>query len=117
MAYSSTLAQKVREYLSGVQNLRVEEKEMFGGLAFMINDKMCINVGDDLLMCRFDPELTEQLSDKTGFLPMIMHGKEYKGYCYVQPPGYKDNNDFEFWINLCLDFNNRAKSSKTKKRK
>ena len=90
---------------------------MFGGLAFLINNKMCVNVGDDLLMCRFDPKLTEELSEKKGFLPMIMRGKEYKGYCYVEPVGYKSNKDFEFWINLCLDFNNRAKSSKTKKKK
>ena len=117
MAYSSLLAEKIREYLSNVQNLKIEEKEMFGGLAFMINGKMCINVGDDLLMCRFDPEITEELSSKKGFLPMIMKGKEYKGYCYVEPIGYKSNKDFEFWINLCLNFNNKAKSSKSQKRK
>ena len=117
MAYSSLLADKIREYLSKIQNLKIEEKEMFGGLAFMINDKMCLNVGDDLLMCRFDPELTEELSDKTGFLPMIMKGKEFRGYCYVEPIGYKNNKDFEFWINLCLDFNSRAKSSKKQNRK
>lgn len=112
MAYSSKLADKVREYLSGIENLKIEEKKMFGGLAFMINDKMCVNVGDDLLMCRFDPEQTEELSERIGFLPMIMNKKEYKGYCYVEPVGYKNKNDFEFWINLCLKFNNRAKSSK-----
>lgn len=112
MAYSNLLVDKIRKYLSNIQNLKIEEKEMFGGLAFMINDKMCINVVEDLLMCRFDPELTEQLSEKIGFLPMIMKGKEYKGYCYVELLGYRSNKDFEFWINLCLAFNSRAKSSK-----
>lgn len=117
MAYSNLLADRIREYLSNIQNIKIEEKEMFGGLAFMINDKMCINVGDELLMCRFDPELTEELSNKQGFLPMIMKGREYKGYCYVESAGYKKNKDFEFWINICLDFNQKAKSSKTRKRK
>lgn len=68
-------------------------------------------------MCRFDPELTEQLSEKTGFLPMFMKGKELKGYCYVAPDGYKNRKDFEFWISLCLDFNDEAKSSKRDRKK
>ncbi|MCO5238640.1 MAG: TfoX/Sxy family protein [Chitinophagaceae bacterium] len=117
MAYSSKLADRTREYLSGIQELKIEEKEMFGGLAFLINGKMCINVGEDRLMCRFDPELTDEIAEKTGFLPMIMKGRAYKGYCYVEPVGYKSKKDFEFWITLCLDYNHKAKSSKTKRKK
>ncbi|MBL7734311.1 MAG: TfoX/Sxy family protein [Chitinophagaceae bacterium] len=116
MAYDNKLANRVREYLRTIPNIKMEEKMMFGGLAFMINGKMCINVGDDLLMCRFDPELTEELSKRKGFQPMIMKGSEYKGYCYVGPQGYKNKKDFEFWLNLCLEFNDRAKASKKKKR-
>lgn len=112
MAYDIKLAEKVRDYLTQFSNLQIKEKKMFGGLAFMINGKMCINVGDNQLMCRFDPELTEQLSEKTGFLPMIMKGKEYRGYCYVDPKGFENKNDFEYWLNLCLDFNDKAISSK-----
>jgi hypothetical protein len=78
----------------------------------MINGKMCINVRGENLMCRLDPALTNQLENKTGFLPMIMKGKVYKGYCYVEPAGFKAKKDFESWINLCLDFNSKAKSSK-----
>jgi len=117
MAYSSLLAEKIREYLSKIEHLNIVEKKMFGGLAFMVDDKMCINVGDELIMCRFDPEMKSELSEKKGFLPMIMNNKEYKGYCYVEPIGYENNKDFEFWINLCIDYNRMAKSSKTQKRK
>lgn len=116
MAYDNNLAIRVRKYLSEIEEFQIEEKKMFGGLAFMVNDKMCINVGDNQLMCRFDPKLKEQLSEKTGFLPMIMKGKEFKGYCYVDPIGYKSKKDFEFWMKLCLDFNEMAKSSKKRKK-
>ncbi|HZH70721.1 MAG TPA: TfoX/Sxy family protein [Flavobacteriaceae bacterium] len=112
MAFDNHLANRVREYLKMIDDIEIEEKKMFGGLAFMINEKMCINIGDRQLMCRFDPELTQKLSGKTGFLPMIMNGKVYKGYCYVDPIGYKTRRDFEFWINLCLDYNAKAVSSK-----
>lgn len=117
MAYDHYLANRVREFLADFDGIQIEEKTMFGGLAFMVNDKMCINVSDDQLMCRFDPKLTEQLSERTGFMPMVMKGKEYKGYCYVDPIGYKTKKDFDFWLNLCLDFNERAKSSKKKTKK
>ena len=84
MAYSITLADRIREYLAEIPNITVEEKTMFGGLAFLVNDKMCINIGEDVLMCRFDPERTEEIVERLGFLPVIMRGKELKGYCYVE---------------------------------
>jgi hypothetical protein len=117
MAYNTLLAGRVREYLARFPKLEIEEKEMFSGLAFLVNGKMCVNVSGQNMMCRFDPTLTEELSEKKGFLQMIMKSKEYKGYCYVEPIGIKNKKDFEFWINLCLDFNDKAKSSKTRKKK
>lgn len=114
MAYDTKLADKIRAYLSSFPKIEVAEKKMFGGLAFMINGKMCVNVSGKNLMCRFDPVFTEALAEKHGFLPMIMNGKKYKGYCYVEPNGFKNKNDFEFWMNLCLNFNGRAKKTSKK---
>ena len=116
MAYDTLLADRVREHLSEFPKLEIEEKEMFRGLAFLVNGKMCVNISGQNLMCRFDPALTEELSEKNGFLPMIMKGKEYKGYCYVEQTGIKNKKDFEFWLNLCLDFNDKAKASKKRKK-
>ena len=110
MAYDIELAERVRSHLSKFPDLRVEEKKMFGGLAFMVNGKMCINVSGWNLMCRFDPELTGKLAAKPGFLPMIMKGREYKGYCYVEPAGFKNKKDFEYWVALCLNYNRIARA-------
>jgi len=115
MAYDTQLADRIREYLVQFRKVEIKEQKMFRGLSFIVNDKMCINVSGENLMCRFDPALTQAIAEKAGFLPMIMKGKEYKGYCYVKPAGFKNKKDFEFWINLCLDFNARAKSSKKQK--
>lgn len=87
---------------------------MFRGLTFMVNEKMCISVSGENLMCRFDPEKHDMVAGKNGFKPMIMRSKEYKGYCYVTPVGFVSKKDFDFWINLCLTFNAKAKSSKKK---
>ena len=115
MAYSIALANRVREYLAEIPHITVEEKAMFGGLAFLVNDKMCINIGEDSLMCRFDPEQTEEIAERQGFLPVVMRGKELSGYCYVEECGFKTKEDFVFWLELCLEFNSRAKSSKKRK--
>jgi hypothetical protein len=69
------------------------------------------------MMCRFGPERQEEVAERTGFLPMIMKGKTLNGYCYVEPAGFNLNKDFQYWINLCLDYNDRAKPSKRARQK
>src|SRR5688572_23553438 len=115
MPYNTKLADRIGEYLTGFLKLQIEEKKMFSGVGFMVNGKMCVNVSGENLMCRFDPALQDELAERNGYEPMIMKGKELKGYCYVQPIGFKSKKDFEYWVNLCLDFNERAKASKKKK--
>ncbi|MBT1695369.1 TfoX/Sxy family protein [Fulvivirgaceae bacterium PWU4] len=115
MAYSIALADRVREFLQTIPELEIEEKKMFRGLAFLVNGKMCVNVSGDNLMCRFDPTLQEEVAERNGFQTMIMRGREFKGYCYVSEEGYKSKRDFEYWLKLCLSFNENAKASKKKK--
>jgi hypothetical protein len=114
MAYDTKLADRIREHLSGFVELKIEEKKMFRGLTFMVNDKMCISVSGENLMCRFDPNLQEEVAERIGFRPMIMRGKEYKGYCYVEPAGFQKDKEFKYWLTICLEFNKEAKSSKEK---
>lgn len=117
MAYNTNLADRVREYLAELPDIDIEEKEMFNVLNFMVNGKTCVCVSGENLMLRFDPNLQEKLSEKDGYETMLMKGKEYKGYCYINPVGFRKRKNFEFYLNLCLDFNPVAKSSKKRKRK
>lgn len=112
MSYDSKLAGRVRDYLKQLTTLNVEEKKMFGGLAFLVDGKMCINVSGNNLMCRFDPRLTPEIAKRKGCLPMVMKGKTYKGYCYIAPIGFQKKNDFEYWLDICLEFNKNVKSSR-----
>ena len=115
MAFDVKLADRIRAYLSMLPKIKVEEKKMFSGLAFMVNGKMCINVSGENLMCRFDPNLQEEVAGRNGYEPMIMKGKELQGYCYVDPIGFTSTKDFKFWMELCLAFNAQAKVAKKKK--
>lgn len=88
---------------------------MFGGLAFLVNDKMCINIGEENLMCRYDPRLEEEVAEKNGYQPMIMRNRRLKGYCYVTPEGFTSKKDFNYWVKICLDYNKEAKAVKKRK--
>lgn len=112
MPYNEFLAERVRIRLQQLKKFAVEEKKLFGGLAFLINGKMCINISGENLMCRFNPKLENEISQQKGYVPMVMRGRKYKGFCYVKPDGFDTQQDFENWINLCLEYNIDAKASK-----
>lgn len=110
MAYSESLANRIRVALSSLP--KVEEKKMFGGLAFMVDDKMCITAGADRMMCRIDPAICEEVIKQEGCNTVIMRGREYKGYVNINEDSIKNKKDFNYWIGLSLEYNKIAKASK-----
>jgi TfoX/Sxy family transcriptional regulator of competence genes len=113
MAYSEKMADRIRKALAAQKN--IEEKKMFGGLCFMVNDKMCIGVNQDEIMCRIDPDLYDEAVERNGARPMDFTGRPMKGYVFVSEDGIKKKSDFDYWIKHCLEFNKKAKASKKKK--
>lgn len=115
MPYDVELADKVRAFLAEIDDLAVEEKEMFSVLNFMVNGKTCVCVSVDKLMLRFDPKRQEELYEWSGYETMLLKGKEYKGYCYINPEGFRNSTDLAFLLQLCLDYNKISKKSKKKR--
>lgn len=113
MAYDEKLAERIRERLADHKN--IEEKEMMGGIAFMLNGKMCVGVVKDEMMCRIDPDLYKEVLEKQGCREMDFTGRPMKGWIFVDDTGMKSKKDFDYWLNLSLDFNKKAKASKKKK--
>src|SRR4051794_10355780 len=103
MAYSEKLADKIRQALAQLPN--VEEKKMFGRIAFMVNNKMCLTAGPGQMMCRIDPGIHEEAIKKEGCRTVIMKGREYKGFVYVNEENLKTKRDFSYWLTLALEFN------------
>lgn len=109
MVFNIQLADRIQEYLFKKTDLMIAEMKMFGGLAFMVDGK-CVSC--DNLMCRFNPSLDNEVAEKIGSEPMIMKGNQMQRYCYVNSEGFKYNQDLEYWMNICFEFNDKAKSSK-----
>lgn len=114
MAFNEKLADRVREIISRTHNIS-EEKKMFGGLCFMVNDKMCVGVEKDRLMVRLDPEKYEEVIEKEGCQPMDFTGKVMKGFVFVDADVLNSKKKLEYWLKLALEFNKIAKASKKKK--
>lgn len=113
MAYSSVLAGRIKNRLAGLEN--VEEKEMMGGLTFMVNGKMCIGIIGNEMMCRIDPDLQEEALRKKGCRLMDFTGRPMKGYVMANAEAMRTDVEFEYWIGLCLAFNKKAKASRKRK--
>jgi TfoX/Sxy family transcriptional regulator of competence genes len=115
MAYNEKLADRVREFISLSHEI-TEEKKMFGGLCFMVNNKMCVGVEKERLMVRLNPYLMEEVMEKEGCKPMDFTGRIMKGYVFVDIEALNTKRKLEYWINLALEFNAIARASKKKKK-
>lgn len=121
MAYDEYFADRVRQVFAD-KHVSFEEKKMMGGLCFMVDDKMCVGVhtdkkdGIDRLMVRLDPEIYQDVLLRPGAEPMDFTGRPMKGFIFVTADGVDDEADLEQWVQLALDFNPKAKSSKKKRK-
>jgi TfoX/Sxy family transcriptional regulator of competence genes len=111
MAYDEKLADRAREIIA-LTHKNVEEKKMFGGLCFMVNDKMCVGVETDRLMVRFDPSKYDEIIEMEGCSPMDFTGRVMKGFVFVDINALNTKKKLAYWINLALEYNKVAKKSK-----
>jgi TfoX/Sxy family transcriptional regulator of competence genes len=115
MAYNQELADRTKEIISSSYE-KVEVKKMFGGICFMMNDKMFGGVVQDRLMIRHDPERAEELLKQEGCKPMDFTGKPMKGMVFVDAAAVQTREQLEYWVNVAMEFNKTAKkSNKVKK--
>lgn len=113
MAYDEFLADRLRRVLKE-KAVPYEEKNMMGGLCFMVDDKMCVGIVEDELMARIDPDIYSDALKKKGCKEMNFTGRPMKGFVFVEPEGIDTEEDLEYWVGLCLEFNPKAKSSRKK---
>lgn len=113
MAYNQQLADRVRQRMVALADAdMLEEKQMMGGLCIMYHDKMCVGILKDELMCRIAPEVYEECLAQPGCHTMQFTGRTSKGFVLVEETVLKRQKDLDHWLQLCIAYNPRAKSSK-----
>lgn len=116
MAYDEHLGDRINIQLTQL-GADFYEKKMFGGLCFMVNEKMCVGIVKETLMVRIDPELEAKLKEKEGVQDMTFTGRPMKGYLYVSPNAIDTEEDLAYYLEKALEFNPKAKMSKKRVKK
>jgi TfoX/Sxy family transcriptional regulator of competence genes len=102
MSYDEKLAERLRGILAGKPG--VDEKKMFGGLAFLLDGKMFCGVIKDNLMARVGLDDYEQAIREPHARPMDFTGRPLKGFVYVGPKGHAEDASLERWIRRGAEF-------------
>lgn len=97
MPYDEDLANRIRELIAGDPD--VTEKQMFGGLAFLVGGNMSVAAsGQGGLMVRCDPEDTDALVTEPHAQPFEMRGRTMQGWLRVDAEGLESKEQLERWV-------------------
>lgn len=97
MAYDEELAERIRGLVRAQPSLT--EQKMFGGLAFLIGGNMAVAArGQGGLLVRVDPEEGATLLATTNAGPMVMRGREMRGWLQIEPSDIRTEEQLEEWV-------------------
>jgi hypothetical protein len=103
VAYDEAFADRVRDLLAPREGLT--ERQMFGGIAFMVRGNMACGVsGRGGLMVRLGPEEYERALKEPGVRQFDMTGRPMRGWILVAPEAVVDDEALAGWVDAGADF-------------
>lgn len=116
MAYDEDLADRIRELLGGERG--IEEKEMFGGLAFLVGGNMAIAASSQGgVLVRVDPEQSDRLVATTKAEPMVMRGRPMAGWLRVASADLTSKRQLDRWVKLGASYARSLPAKKARKKR
>lgn len=94
MAFDLTTAARLREVLFPLlpEGFSFEEKNMFGGLAFLVGGNMTMGVIGDRAICRMAPDDFANAIHEPLVSPMDFTGRPMKGWLFLEPALIADSD-------------------------
>ncbi|MGH2954115.1 MAG: TfoX/Sxy family protein [Solirubrobacterales bacterium] len=102
MAYDEGLAERIREVLSAREG--VGEREMFGGICFMVAGNMACGVNGDDLIARIGPEAAEAALGEVHVSDFDLTGRPMRAWVMVAAEGVASDEDLARWVAAGADF-------------
>ena len=102
MTDDELLAGRIRPLLSGRSGFT--ERNMFGGVCFMINGNMCAGTWKGSLIVRLDKKDHDQTLAEPHTKPANITGRVMKGWALVEPEGVQSEGDLKTWLDRAVEF-------------
>ncbi len=103
MGYYESLADRVRELVSGEEGL--SERRMFGGLAFLVRGNLAVSAsGQGCLLVRVEPGETGELLNEPHVHPFEMRGRTIEGWLRVGAEGIGTKRGLERWVTRGVEY-------------
>jgi hypothetical protein len=102
VAYDEGLAERIRGVLD--EQPGVSEKRMFGGIAFMVNDRMALGIAKEKLMVRVGQDAYAAALRERHVRKMDFTGRPLNGFVYVLPEGYESDVDLGRWVERAVAY-------------
>jgi len=103
MAFDEGLAERIREIMEATDQ-PFEEKNMFGGMSFMLGGNVaCGVIGEDMCV-RVGKDGNEEALAQPFARPFDFTGKAMAGWIYVSPEGLGEKDVLTAWVKRGVDF-------------
>ena len=96
MAYDQDLASEIRAHIG--EHPALTEREMFGGIAFMIGGNMAVGVTGDDLMVRVGKDAHDEAEARPGARMFDLSARPMRGWIVVAPEGFSTETELAAWI-------------------
>src|SRR3954452_6633358 len=102
--FDEGLAERVRAAIGARSG--IQERRMFGGLAFLLDGNMAVSVSgrSDGLLVRVDPADDERLLADPGVSPMVMRGRPARGWLRVEAQVLDDDDELGEWVREGVEY-------------
>ena len=98
MAFDERLAERMRRALG--RRKRLTEKQMFGGVGFLLNGNMCCGIHKSAMIVRIAPDETDRALTQAHTRPFDLTGRPMKGWILVEPAGLKTAPQLRKWVEV-----------------
>jgi TfoX N-terminal domain len=102
MAFDEALAARIRKRVG--KRAGLTEKQMFGGLAFLLNGNMCVGIHGNEMIVRLDPGDTDDALKDRHVRLFDLTGRPMKGWILVAPAGLRAPAALGRWIEVGLEY-------------
>ncbi len=102
MAYSESLASRIRQILKALRG--ITEKKIFGGIGFLLHGNTCVGVSQTSLILRLGPEQADAARGQPNVVEFDVAGRPVKAWVMVEAEGIETDEQLGKWIHQAVEF-------------